>query len=95
MIRSTLTSEQAEAAKELIQADYVAKEISGTISAVVGQVDAYFVVTIPTARVEEFTLGDNDKKNKFAIITANANAEEYKGVAFVDAWNLEYDKIYG
>ena len=27
----TLTSEQAEAAQALIQADYVAKEISGTI----------------------------------------------------------------
>ena len=81
----------ATTAETDLNAEYVTKGIDGDVTAVKGQIDRYFVTTIPTgARVTEFNAASTIIQNKFSIISANANAAIYAGVTYLTAWELEY-----
>ena len=89
-----LTETAADDSVTALNAAYLAAEIEDEIQAVSGQVDRFFVTSIPIDRVAEFEAADSETQNKFAEISANAKAPEYSGIDFTVSWEAEYTKMF-
>jgi len=85
---------EAAAAKATMNADFVTAGIDDDLTAVDGQINNFFVATIPTTRLEEYNGSDDEKKNNFALFCAIANGPTCAGIDFLTAWEAEYNKVY-
>jgi len=89
-----LTETAADASVISLNAEYLSAEIDNVIKSVKGQIDCFFVTSIPFNRVAEFEGADSETQNKFAEISANSKAPEYDGVDFTVSWEAEYAKMF-
>ena len=88
------TEAEALATKNQLQASYEENDLGETLIAKSLQLDVWSVCGIPIGRSDEFDNASPEDKTKFCIISCLAQDLKYKDVTYIEAWELEYAKIY-
>jgi hypothetical protein len=86
------TEAEAKATQETSQAFYDDNDLGGTLVAKSLQLNVWSACGIPIGRNDEFDNGNAELKTNFNLISCLANG--HKGVDYVEAWELEYLKMY-
>ncbi len=82
----------ANASSNILNEGYTTAGIDGTHVAKVGQINLWFMTTIPVAREAEFDAASEEDKTKFALIGASAMAltKTNPSKTYLVLWEQQY-----
>jgi len=90
-----MTNEEATEASSALNSFYEENELGGSIVSKIGQINSWFLTSMPKTREEEYIAGDDTKKCKFALIGALANVNQSAEKTFLVAWEEQYTIMFG